>query len=263
MSSISIRDVHVNYEQIEALKNVSFDIRDGEFIGIIGPNGGGKSTLVKTILGLLKPSQGNVVVEKGAVLGYVPQFTTFDRSFPISVEDVILTGHLPKKFKLGKSFSAHEKEHAREVMAQLGIEDLSARQIGALSGGQMQRVLIARALMNHPTVLVLDEPTSGVDEQSRNAIYNMLRALNQTMTILMITHDTDEIMSSFDRVIYINRTVHIHDETKTDRMRRNITGANEEEDVDTANCPINWFVEGEKIQRELMLVNTETEGEDN
>lgn len=241
---IDVNKLCVNYEQVEALKNVSFQIYDKEFIGIIGPNGGGKTTLVKTILGLLGPKAGEVYVREGEVIGYVPQLTTFDRSFPITVEEVILTGHLPIKLKLLQRFSSHEKEHALRVMKRLKIESLRHRQIGALSGGQMQRVLIARALMNHPTILILDEPTAGVDERAKRDVYDMLNDLNADMTILMVTHDTGQLFEHLNRVIYINKTAHIHCLDSQAPM------------VDENGCPIEWFILGEQIQKELL----ETEG---
>ncbi len=239
MSVISIQELQVNYDHVIALKQVSFDVKPLEFIGIIGPNGGGKTTLVKTILGILKPKAGKIHIKSSEVIGYVPQLTTFDRQFPITVKEVILTGHLPKHIKLGHRFSAHEIEHALSVMKHLGIENLKDRQIGTLSGGQMQRTMIARALMNHPTILILDEPTAGVDESSKKEIYKMLHELNQNMTILMITHDTSKLLKYTDRVIYINKTVHIHEQV------------GQEESINTQNntCPINWFIQNEKIQK--------------
>ena len=235
---IKIEDLDVNYDQVEALKKVTFQVDEKEFIGIIGPNGGGKTTLVKTILGILKPKSGTVKICDKQVVGYVPQLTTFDRSFPITVEEVILTGHLPKKIKLLQRFSNHHKDHAGRVMKRLGIEDLSGRQIGALSGGQMQRVLIARALMNHPTILVLDEPTAGVDELAKEDIYSMLEDLNKDMTILIVTHDTSQLIQHLDKVVYINKTAHVHEV--------------EELDEDGNKCPIDWFIKGEQIQKRLL-----------
>lgn len=237
MSIITVQNLQVNYDKLVALKEVSFKVNEHEFIGIIGPNGGGKTTLLKTIIGTLKPTRGSVYIHKDEVIGYVPQLTTFDRQFPITVEDVILVGHLPKRIKILQKFSKEEKEHAQDVMKTLGILDLKDRQIGMLSGGQMQRVLIARALMNHPTILILDEPTAGVDTDSKHEIYKLLLRLNNTLTIMMITHDTNDMMDQFDRIIYINKTIHIHN-------RR---------DVDIASvypegsfCPIEWFIEGNK-----------------
>ncbi len=243
MSVISIKNLQVNYDQVVALRQVSFEVKQQEFIGIIGPNGGGKTTLIKTLLGLLKPNAGKIHIEPSEVIGYVPQVTTFDRQFPITVEEVILTGHLPRRIKLGYRFSKHEKEHAFSVMERLGIKNLCNRQIGNLSGGQLQRVLIARALMNHPTILILDEPTAGVDELSKQEIYKMLHELNQSMTILMITHDTSELLKYTDRVIYINKTVHIHKQSEQ-KGETIITQDNK--------CPIDWFIHNEKIQKELL-----------
>lgn len=239
MSVITASNLTVRYEQHIALQNVNFTIEDKEFIGIIGPNGGGKTTLVKAMLGLLKASEGSIKIEGKETVGYVPQVSTFDKNFPISVMDVILTGHLPKRFKLGHRFKGHDETHALKVMEQLGIEDLWKRQIGQLSGGQMQRVLIARALMNHPTILVLDEPTASVDQETKVEIYDMLKQLNKTMTILMITHDTAQMLPYLDRCIYINKTAHLHDHN----------GEAEGDLLD--QCPIEWFIEGEKINKAL------------
>lgn len=237
MTVISAQDLTVRYEQHIALEKVSFEAMHGDFIGIIGPNGGGKTTLVKTILGLLEPSAGHIHIAKDAVIGYVPQVTTFDKNFPISVMDVILTGHLPKGFKLGHRFKGHDEDHAKKVMERLGIIDLANRQIGQLSGGQLQRVLIARALMNHPTILVLDEPTASVDQDTKKRIYEMLRELSKSMTILMITHDTSDMLPYLDHCIYINRTAHIH-------------SANGPEDP-MDECPIDWYIEGERIEKAM------------
>lgn len=247
---ITIDNITVKYEETVALSNINLSIRDKEFIGIIGPNGGGKTTLVKTILGIIEPASGQVRLDKEEILGYVPQLKTFEREFPITVEEVILTGHLPRKIRFAKRFQSHEYDHAGHVMARLGIEPLKKRQIGALSGGQMQRVLIARALMNHPTILILDEPTAGVDEESKQEIYKMLQELNEDMTIIMITHDTLGLMKLFDRVVYINKTIHLHNSINLEEDL--------EELVEGEVCPINWFVQGEKIQNDLMKANEES-----
>lgn len=207
MPILKVTDLHVSYGQTVALSGVNLEVEPCDFIGIIGPNGGGKTTLIKTILGILKPTHGKIELDPGETLGYVPQLTTFDRKFPITVLEVILLGHLPKRITLGHHFTKHEKEHALFVMERLGIADLKKRQIGELSGGQMQRVLVARALMTHPTILVLDEPTAGVDEASKKEIYQLLKELNKSMTILMITHDQMDTAPFVSRFLYVNRTV--------------------------------------------------------
>lgn len=238
MSVINADRLTVKYDSTTALDSISFTIEKGEFIGIIGPNGGGKSTLVKAMLGLIEADGGSIEVDRDAVVGYVPQFSTFDRNFPIAVKDVVLTGHLPKGLKMRHRFKGHDEEHAFKVMERLGIENLANRQIGELSGGQLQRVLIARAMMNHPTILVLDEPTASVDQATKEDIYEMMRELNKTITIILITHDTGTLWQYMDRCFYINKTVHIHNHD------------GDPEDL-LENCPIEWFREGEKIQKAL------------
>ncbi|AVM68363.1 ABC transporter [Lachnospiraceae bacterium oral taxon 500] len=207
MPILKVSGVQVNYGKTVALTNADLAVEPCEFIGIIGPNGGGKTTLIKAILGIIRPVQGTIELDPGQTLGYVPQLTTFDRKFPITVMEVILLGHLPKRITWGHRFTKHEKEHAKFVMKRLGILELKNRQIGELSGGQMQRVLVARALMNHPTILVLDEPTAGVDEVSKKEIYQLLTELNKNITILMITHDQLDAAAFISRFVYVDKTI--------------------------------------------------------
>ena len=244
MSVIKVENLKVDYNQVNALNKVSFEVGFRDFVGIIGPNGGGKTTLVRTLLGLLQPTEGTVEIGKNEVVGYVPQFSTFDRSFPINVEEVILSGHLPRKIKFMQRYNNHDTEHSGRIMERLGITELRKRQIGKLSGGQLQRVLIARALMNHPTVLILDEPTAGVDEENREEIYRLLKELNQAITILIISHNTNELFDYLDRVIYINKTVHIH-------RIEDLTGR-KPVPLEEGCCPIDWFIQGEKIQEDML-----------
>jgi len=239
MDIIQIKNLHVQYEKVKALSGVTFNIADGEFLGIIGPNGGGKTTLVKTILGLVKPSQGEVTIKDNSIVGYVPQLSTFNRRFPITVGEVILGGHLPRKTKLFYRPSKDVMEHVTRVMEELGIAGLYDRQIGQLSGGQTKKVLIARALMNHPNVLILDEPTAGVDESSIENIYDMLKQLNERVTIIIVSHNIGKLIPYLDRVVYIDHIAHIH------RDRYEIKG----DMVDFKACPIDWFVQGERISR--------------
>lgn len=244
MSIIELKDLTVKYDTTLALSQVNLSIHEGEFIGIIGPNGGGKTTMVKSLLGLIQPTSGTINLDNQLKIGYVPQRTTFDMGFPISVEEVIMTGHLPKRFRVGRNLNRHEKKHAKDVMERLGIYHLNNRQIGALSGGQLQRVLIGRALMNHPNLLVLDEPVAGVDQESKEEIYKLLVELNKTMTILLITHHVSDMEEYFDRVIYINQKIHIHE-------TGNVKNTSETDDA-RESCPINWYEQGNKIQKELL-----------
>lgn len=250
MQVIDIQNLTVCYEAVTALSDVSIQIDEREFVGVIGPNGGGKTTLAKTILGLLAPTSGQVKLDKNQKLGYVPQHTGFDRNFSISVEEVVLTGHLPSKIRMFKRFSAHDHNHAKEVMERLDIYSLRRRQIGKLSGGQLQKVLIARALMNHPTILLLDEPTASVDEASKKSIFQMLQQLNQQMTIIIITHDTKDLLNYVDKVVYINKTAHYHQVQEGNKRKFSIP-------EDNLECPIDWFIHGEEIQTRLMRKSKE------
>jgi len=235
MSIIQVNDLNVKYERVHALKDVCLEIEQHEFLGIIGPNGGGKTTLMKSLLGIVKPQSGAISFNHGVVMGYVPQQTSFDRDFPITVGEVILTSHLPKKVKLFYPNKKHNIKHAKDVMTSLGIWELFDCQIGKLSGGQMQKVLIARALMTHPNVLILDEPTAGVDVDSRANIYEMLKVLNEKMTIIIVSHNADELAPYLDRVIYINQKAHVH-------SSNTLTS-----ETNSDNCPIDWFVRGKEI----------------
>ncbi|WP_432404071.1 metal ABC transporter ATP-binding protein [Wukongibacter sp. M2B1] len=207
MYDIEIKDLSVYYGSVCALQNINLKVKSKEFLGIIGPNGGGKTTLLKVLLRLLKPTTGSISIKGSQPIGYVPQFAFFDRSFPISVLDVILMGRLPKKIKLFQRYSAKEKKHAEEIMEELGILELKNRQIKQLSGGQLQKVLIARALITDPKILMLDEPTASLDSKAKKEIYEMLDKLNREKTILIVTHEMEEIVSYIDSLVYVNKTL--------------------------------------------------------
>ncbi len=234
---ISLNNVSYAYGEVLALDDVSIDIKRGDFVGVIGPNGGGKSTFIKLILGILKADKGRVKVADDIIFGYVPQVTTFEKTFPISVMDVVLTGHLPKKIRLRHRFSKHEQEHAIAVMDSLKIKDLSDKKISDLSLGQLQKVLIARALMNHPNLLILDEPTASIDAKSSAEIYAMIKDLSKKITIIMITHDVSRDLTFFDELIYVNKSIHFHSKEK------------QGERLDS--CPIDWLRSGEQIHKNM------------
>ncbi|MBN2689648.1 MAG: ABC transporter ATP-binding protein [Gammaproteobacteria bacterium] len=216
MSVIKFNDVSFSYNQfVPTLENVDVTINAGEFLGIVGPNGAGKSTILKLILGLIEPNSGSIEVfgnkpqKSRSLLGYVPQFANFNQNFPISVLDVVLMGMLDN-FKKFPCYSKGEKARALAVLDRLGSASLACRSINELSGGQLQRVLVARALIGRPKVLLLDEPTANVDVQAEENIYSVLKKLNEYMTIVVVSHDIGFITNNIKRVICVNRRVVCH-----------------------------------------------------
>ncbi len=217
MNEIKMKNLSVSYGEVCALKNINLEIGSREFIGITGPNGAGKSTLLKVLLGILKPTSGSILLKDNMSIGYVPQFTSFDKQFPIKVLDVILMGNLSNKIKLFKKYSKEDIDSVRNIMDKLGILRFEHRQIGQLSGGQLQKVLIARALMTDPEVLVLDEPTASLDFKAKIEIYDMLSKIKKEKTIIIVTHDMEEVMSYTDRVVYLNKGLARYKEGEHDR----------------------------------------------
>lgn len=211
MYKIKLENVSVFYGSRCALKDINLNIRYKDFIGIIGPNGGGKTTLLKLILGFIIPNEGKIYnnYEK---IGYVPQYATFNLNFPISVIDVVLMGFLSNRIKLFHKYTKQELKLAKEVMNKLGILELKNRQINQLSGGQLQKVLIARALLMKPNILLLDEPTTNIDVSSKTDIYRILKKLNMEITILIVSHDIGIISSYVNSIACLNQTLYYHDE---------------------------------------------------
>lgn len=212
---IELDQVSFSYQSTPVLHQVSFQVHAGEFIGLIGPNGGGKTTLLKLILGFLKPSRGTLrVLGKTASgystqpirIAYVPQSVRFDRDFPISVEEVVLSGlisHLPWYGR----FHTADRKAARQALENTGLAHLADCPFGTLSGGQAQRVLIARALVSQPQLLLLDEPTASVDSRAEADIYAILNQLKGQMTILMVTHDLRIAIDQVERILCVQGSV--------------------------------------------------------
>ncbi|WP_075883874.1 metal ABC transporter ATP-binding protein [Candidatus Protochlamydia sp. W-9] len=201
------------YDNSTILSDISFEVNPGEFIGIIGPNGGGKTTLLKLIMGFLKPENGkievfgkNPIAQSFQQLAYVPQSIRFDREFPISVFEVVLSGLLSQLPWYGH-FSKKAKLAAYEALEKVGLKEFSRESFGTLSGGQTQRVLIARALVSKPRLLLLDEPTASVDSRAEADIYALLKELKGSMTILMVTHDLQAAIGQVERLLCIQRYV--------------------------------------------------------
>ncbi|MDD3819367.1 MAG: ABC transporter ATP-binding protein [Actinomycetota bacterium] len=210
---VDFQNVFFSYGERTVLENVSFSVRKNDFIALIGPNGGGKTTVLKLILGLLKPERGTVSVfgkkpEEGRKFtGYMPQSAFFDLSFPASVFDVVIMGryHGPVK-KYGES----DKKAVLNALSTVGMIEYRNHHISMLSGGQLQRVLIARAIVREPELLLLDEPMSSVDPATQESIYELFHELNKKMAIIFVTHDIGAISSYIDRVFCLNQKLYYH-----------------------------------------------------
>lgn len=214
-SVVTLADVWVSYDSMHALEAVSLTIKQNDFLGIIGPNGGGKSTLLKVILGLIGPSRGKVTVLGNAprnsrqFVGYVPQHGTFERDFPINVRDVVLMGRLHRA-GIFRRFRNADREAATDALRSVGMSEYADRQIGKLSGGEQQRVLVARALTVQPKLLLLDEPTASVDATAQSEFYELLAELKQRITIVLVSHDLSAVSVYVDKIACLNRRLFYH-----------------------------------------------------
>ncbi|GMR18083.1 MAG: metal ABC transporter ATP-binding protein [Gammaproteobacteria bacterium] len=209
---VSVRDVSFSYGYEPVLKDVSLDIYATDYLAIIGPNGGGKTTLLKLILGLLKPDTGQITWPGFSArhqIGYVPQFATFEREFPLSVRDVVLMGRMSGHL-WWQRVSDRDQDITTDILHKLGLDVLSDKPVGQLSGGQLQRVMIARALVCNPDILFLDEPIASIDTGSRFKLSNMLMELNKNIPIVVITHDITSFASNVLQIACINRTLFYH-----------------------------------------------------
>lgn len=238
--AIQLDNLSVYYGKTAAITKVCLDVNQGEFLGIIGPNGGGKSTLLKAILGLIPITMGSIQIygqkpgKNRAAVGYVPQFATMDKKFPISVFEVALTGRLKAGLSPFMKYSKIDKEIAYEQLKRVGIESLAKRQISELSGGEFQRLLIARALTVNPKLLLLDEPTASVDASSRELIYQLLEDLNKKMTIVLVTHDLLAVSSKVHKLACLNRSLVYHGEPE---LNENIVNK-------LYGCPVDLIAHG-------------------
>lgn len=232
---VELKNISAGYEGKAVIRNANISINSNDFIGIIGPNGGGKTTLVKVILGLINPLQGSIVnyfKKDENAIGYLPQINQFDKKFPISVMDTILAGFIHKT-KLTHRVSRAQKEMTKALMDKLGILDLNKIPIGELSGGQMQRVFLCRALVSNPKLLILDEPNTFVDNKFENELYEILRELNKEISIVMVSHDVGMISSYVKTIACVNKEVHYH--------HSNIIS---QDQLNAYNCPIQLITHG-------------------
>ena len=212
---IKLENISAGYDGKLVLKNVSLDIFDHDFLGVIGPNGGGKTTLLHVILGMIRPLSGSVSYYRNGALtphisiGYLPQYNDIDRRFPISVAEVVLSG-LSKQKSLLKAFTHFHHEQVSETLRRIGMDDFKDRPINTLSGGQLQRVFLARAIVARPDVVVLDEPNTYIDKQFQEQMYEMLDTINQDCAVVVVSHDIGTILQNVKTVACVNKTLHYH-----------------------------------------------------
>ena len=255
---IEIKNLSAGYDSRTVLRNVNLTVYDRDFLGIIGPNGGGKTTLIKCILGLLKPTTGEILyrvttasnnnpafLDNSATnsqfstlnsqfsMGYLPQYNSIDRKFPITVEEVILSGLSSQKSLISR-FTATHREKARQVIARMGLEGLEKHAIGALSGGQLQRALLGRAIISDPALVVLDEPSTYIDKRFEARLYELLAEINHDCAIILVSHDIGTVLQQVKSIACVNETLDYHPDT----------GVSEEWLERNFNCPIELLGHG-------------------
>ncbi len=212
---LEIKNLTFDYDDVNILNDINISLNEKDFLAIIGPNGGGKSTLLKLILGILKIQNGTILINHNnpakelVNIGYVPQNTNINTTFPIKVIEVVLMGHISDKKPLF-GYGKDEISCAMGALAQVSMTDFANKKIGLLSGGQRQRVMIARALCNHPSLLLLDEPTASIDVDGQKQIYELLKELNKFIAIIVVSHDISVTLNYANKVAYINRSLTLH-----------------------------------------------------
>lgn len=263
---ISFNDVSFSYGSHLILDDLNFSVDKGDYLAVLGPNGGGKTTLVKLLLGLLKPQKGSISIfgrppgRSGDLIGYMPQYTTVSESFPITVRDAVMMGMISSGFKglFGMNFGSGSSEAVEKALERVGMEDHIHEKVSDLSGGQKQRVFIARAIVGEPELLLLDEPAASVDQAGKTGLYCLLRELNRDMTVVMISHDISVLGQGVKTVACVNRKVHIHDRPVITReLLSEAYGETAE-----GTCPIELVTHGEIPHRVLEFHSGENgEGE--
>jgi zinc transport system ATP-binding protein len=243
---LELKNISAGYGENIILRKVNFHVTENDFIGIIGPNGGGKTTLLKVILGMLKPFSGEVSYSfKGngkdfrRYIGYLPQQSNIDRDFPIRVQEVIMSGLLSTKTLL-RRYDREDRKKADAVLEKTGLKHLAAVSVGELSGGQLQRVLLGRAIISSPSLLILDEPGTFVDNRFEYELYETLRELNDEMAILLVSHDIGTISTYIKTIACVNRELHYHASNEISN-----------EQLKVYNCPIDIITHGTVPHRVL------------
>lgn len=212
---VSIKDLWICREGQIVLEDINLEIYEGDFLGLIGPNGGGKSTLLMAILGLLKPDRGELKVfgrnpaSARGDIGYMPQKTTIDRSFPVNALEVVLMGRYSKAGFM-RRYRKEDRQAAIRALEAVDMADRAGKEIGALSGGEQQRILVARSLVSQPKLLLLDEPASGIDATQQTEFYELLRRLNKNMTMVLVSHDLTAVSSYIGKIACLNQRLYYH-----------------------------------------------------
>ena len=243
---LKLENINAGYEQQIILKNINLEVNKRDFIGIIGPNGGGKTTLLKLILGLIKPFSGEInyyipgeYKNSKTFIGYLPQQVQFDKKFPISVSEVILSGLISSGRKSAKPKS-EIKDLLEEILQKLGMSDYQNSSIGELSGGQVQRVFLGRAIISQPALLILDEPDTFVDNRFESELYEILMKLNESMAIMLVSHDVGTISSYIKTIACVNQNLHYHPSNSISSAQLKVY-----------NCPIDIITHGQVPHRVL------------
>ena len=242
---LELQSITTGYNGNIVLRDVNLTVYEKDFIGIIGANGSGKTTLLKVILGIIQPMKGTIqffikdTENVNKHIGYLPQVIMFDKKFPISVTDVILSG-LTAKTGLFKYFSKNDSKKTMEIMEKMGVLHLKSCTIGELSGGEMQRVFLSRALISSPQLLILDEPDTFVDQNFERSFFEVLKGLNKKMAIILVSHDIGMISSYVKTIACVNKNLYYHNSNE-------IT----QELLDNYRCPIDLITHGNLPHRVL------------
>ena len=249
-SIIKIENLSAGYDQKTVLHDINLEISEKDFLGIIGPNGSGKTTLMKDILGLLKPSEGKITFYDNGMpveqleIGYLPQYNSIDKKFPISVYEVILSG-LNRQKSLFSRFTKEHHERVKETISMMGLEGMENKPIGQLSGGQMQRALLGRAIVSNPKAIILDEPNTYIDKRFEARLYSLLEEINKQRAVILVSHDIGSVLQTVKSIACVNGTLDYHPQSEVSA----------EWIEEKLQCPIELLGHGELPHRVLKKHN--------
>lgn len=249
-SIIKIENLSAGYDRKTVLHDINLEIYEKDFLGIIGPNGGGKTTLMKVILGLLKPSEGKITFYDNGMpveqleIGYLPQYNSIDKKFPISIYEVILSG-LNRQKSLFSRFTKEHHERVKETISMMGLEGMENKPIGQLSGGQMQRALLGRAIVSNPKAIILDEPNTYIDKRFEARLYSLLKEINKQRAVILVSHDIGSVLQTVKSIACVNGTLDYHPQSEVSA----------EWIEEKLQCPIELLGHGELPHRVLKKHN--------